>query len=112
VSEPAFMPEPVNAWDSPPPPEHFYWDQIDDRVLDKADAVMWTWTVYHGTIDAPPGWFIVRPFLIGRGGDEPVPYTGYLARTLEQAREPLEMMGLWPMARNDEDPKGVIETWV
>jgi hypothetical protein len=107
----AFMPEPVNAWDSPPPPEHYYWDQLDDRLQYEA-GVMWTWTVYQGTIDAPPGWFIVRPFLIERGASEPVPFTGYMADTLERAREPLEMMGLALTMASDDDPPGVLETWV
>ena len=111
MTEPVFLPEPVNAWDCPPYPEHYYWDQLDDRVQ-ADDAVMWTWTIYHGTIDAPPGWFIVRPFLIERGGTEPVPYSGFMARTLGQAREPLMMMGLSPLGRNAQDPKGVVETWV
>lgn len=111
MSEPMFIHEPINAWDCPPPPEHYYWEQLEERIQYDA-GVMWTWTVYYGTIDAPPGWYIVRPFLIERGGKEPVPYVGYMAGDLESAREPLIMMGLSPLGRNDQDPEVIVETWI
>jgi hypothetical protein len=75
-----------------------------------ADDGLSMWVVYAHPLDYPDS-FVARRWTVGRGAGAPTDEV-IVAETLPKIRLALMRRGLTPIARNAEDERQIVETWL